>query len=769
MERRSFVATTAILSLFFAAGGARAADVLTQHNDNTRAGVNAAETILTTANVSPQGFGRLWTLYADGQIVAQPLYVSGLAVDTSTNPNAPRVQGTFNAVIVVTMHNTVYVYDADRENRQPDGTTKPLWATWLGPPRPGGKDIDMWSTNDPEWGILGTPVVDAAKTTLWVVAWNDDRNGRFVYRLHALSLRDGTDRVPPVVVGGDPPNLAKPCAYPDGFNPCLQKQRAALLFSQGVVYAAFGGDGSRGTLFAFDAPTLRQVASWPVTPTGTNGGIWQSGQGPAADASGDVYLATANGTFDANQGGRNYGDSIVRLRLANGAFTVVDYFSPCNQAFLNGIDLDLGSGGAVLVPGSNLLFGGGKEGIVYLLSRSNFGKFASAPSPGGCRNPNIVQQFQATDLDVHGAGTTYGHIHGTPVFWKGPDTSRLYVWGENDHLKAFTFRQGKFVDLANPRRSTYQPPHGMPGGMLAVSSNGAKAGTGILWAVAALDGDANSFRGVQGIVVALDAQDVSRQLWTSELSGPRDRLGLFAKFSTPAVAGGKVFVATYGDKEALQRYAGTRPTQLPARYQLAVYGLLQHGPQPKPVVNQDRGDVTVTRASATEPLALDTTRCTPVDPGTVDCTALLEQKLGAPSVRTVIVPSGYDFAGCTALRVTTATKQAALADAGGVGWYAADAAPGFNAMTSGRFTAKAQLKQVGTAALEGGAPAVLHEFAGMANCTSGQSSFDLLFKPFIQFDNAPDGKVYRNWDLAQNYRITRALPQLDRRGEVLAP
>ena len=161
-QRRIAAVHLALAGLLLIANrpGALAADVLTQHNGNDRTGVNASETVLTTANVKPATFGRLWSLYVDGQVVAQPLYVSQLRIDTSTNPNVPPVQGTFNAVVVATMHNTLYVYDADVENRLPDGRTKPLWATWLGPPRPSGKDIDMWSTNDPEWGILATPVID---------------------------------------------------------------------------------------------------------------------------------------------------------------------------------------------------------------------------------------------------------------------------------------------------------------------------------------------------------------------------------------------------------------------------------------------------------------------------------------------------------------------------------------------------------------------------------------------------------------------------------
>lgn len=753
------------LLLLCGAHAVGAADVLTQRNDNARTGAHTAETILTTGNVKPDRFGRLWSLYVDGQVVAQPLYVSKLRIDTSTNPNAPLVQGTFNAVVVATMHNTVYVYDADTENRLPDGRTRPLWATWLGQPRASGPDIDMWATNDPEWGILATPVIDPQKTTLWVVAWHDD-GGVKRYRLHALDLKDGSPRRPPVVIGGDPPDPAQPCAYPSSYNPCKQKQRAALLLDRGVVYVAFGGDGSRGSVFAYDAATLQQLAFWSATPTGNDGGIWQSGQGIAADAAGNVYLQTGNGTFDANvPGGRNYGQSFVKLRLENGALVVKDYFTPCNHAFLTGLDLDLGSGGPVLIPGTNLLYGGGKEGNVYLISRTNMGHHAASPTAPNCTNPNAVQEFPATELHVFGAGTWWGHIHGSPVFWKGPDRSRAYVWGENDRLKAYTFRQGRFSDVAAPRRSTFAAPmESMPGGMLSVSSNATKAGTGIVWAVVPLDGDANKTRGVQGIMLALDAQDVSRQLWTSELSGPRDRLGLFAKFVPPTVAGGKVFVATYGNKES-----NVRPPQFPSRYYVAVYGLLPGHPHPRPVVNQGSDDLAVTRVVATAPVGIASASCPPADPGNLDCTGVLAQQSGAPSLHTVIVPVGFDFTGCNLLHVTTASKSTGLANSTGIGWYSADATAGSQAMTSGRFVPTAELKPVGTATLKSGAAATLHEFVGVANCPAGQASFDKLFKPYMQFENAPDGKIYRNWDLAQNYRISRAFPQFDRSGDVLGP
>jgi hypothetical protein len=698
--------------------------------------------------------------------------VSALPVDTRANASTPPVQGTFNAVLVATMHNTIYLYDADNENRLPDGKTKPLWATWLGQPRPGDKDaIDMWSTNDPEWGVLGTPVIDPQKTTVWVVAWRADGNA-YHYELHALDLRSGAHRRQPVVIGGAPLDAHDPCTYKGGFNACKQKQRAGLLLDHGTLYLAFGGDGSSGTLFAFDAATLAQKGLWTTTPKGRNGGIWQSGQGPAADAAGDVYLVTGNGTFDADRKGPNYGDSLVRLHLgADGSLAVADYFTPCNQQFLDSIDLDFGSGGAMLVPNSTLVLGGGKEGIIYLLQRGALGKYAApAAGPTGCKNPNALQSFQATELHVHGAGTTYGHIHSSPVFWRGPDHARLYVWGENDRLKAYSFAGGKFTGLDTPKKSIYQPPNGMPGGMLSVSSNAQKAGTGILWAAVPLDGDANQFRGVQGILLALDAQDVSKQLWTSELGGARDRLGLFAKYAPPTIAGGKVFVATYGDREVQRSYGGNaRPTQFPARYSVVVYGLLPaHGAHGKPIVNQDADDVTVTQATATTALALDTRTCDAAAPGNVECTAALARKVGAPPLHAVVVPAGYDFAGCRLLTVTTASKQAALNDASGIGWYAADAAAGSQSMTNGRFVPKAELKPAGTATFRSGAPAVLNQFSAMAGCTVGGGSYDKLFKPFMQFDNAPDGNVYRNWDRAQDYRVSRAFPQFDRSADVLA-
>ena len=280
------VSGAAVISVTFllanVCGLVRAGELLTQHNDKQRTGANLEEPGLGVVAVRDASFGKLWTLYADGQVVAQPLYISRLAIDTAGNPDAPPTSGVFNTLIVATMHNTVYAYDADHERRGPDGRTVPLWARWLGKPRPGGKDIDMFSTNDPEWGILGTPVVSDDRKMLYVVAWHDDGDQGYRYRLHALELASGAERKV-ATIGVSSVDAAQPCKRDSAFNPCSQKQRPALLLDNGVLYIGFGGDGSRGALYAFDAATLTQKAVWSPTPDGRDGGIWQSGQGPAAD------------------------------------------------------------------------------------------------------------------------------------------------------------------------------------------------------------------------------------------------------------------------------------------------------------------------------------------------------------------------------------------------------------------------------------------------------------------------------------------------------
>jgi hypothetical protein len=274
---------------------------------------------------------------------------------------------------------------------------------------------------------------------------------------------------------------------------------------------------------------------------------------------------------------------------------------------------------------------------------------------------------------------------------------------------------------------------------------------------------------VKGIVLALDAADVSRTLWTSEQVSDRDRLGLFAKFNPPLIANGKVFVATYGDDEPRREYGGdARPTAFP-NYFVAVYGLLPATPAPV-IVHQDRDDVTVVRAQ-TSPLMLTTAACTSIDGVSVDCTDAVAQTAGAPSLHRVAVRANSTLAGCVLLKVVTASKDAALATSEGIGFWSSQAADGnLAAEDSGRFVPKAQLRAVGAGTLRGGGTATLHEFAGVANCQAGAGvAFERLFKPYMQFGGGGDGRTFRNWDLASNYRISATITSFDRSGDVLRP
>lgn len=561
-----------LLLLFTASVALAQVDVLTQHNDNQRSGRNTQETILNHQTVRSR-FGKLWTLYSDAKVMAQPLYVSGL--------KSAKCPGGCNTVIFASMKGTMYAYMADQRPSTAYDTL--VWARFLGEPQRDNKDIDKWATDEPWWGILSTPVIDRACSSLYAVAWNDDGQ----YRLYNLDLNSGRVKQGPVVIQG----AIAGRNFADNRTGWKQqrKQRAALLLADGALYIAFGGDnpeGAAGWMFVYDAATLALKTVWSPTPNGHNGGIWQSGQGPAADNAGNVYIQTGDGDFDARR--QLYGNSLLKLRFGKDDIAVADYFTPCNQAFLDRCDFDQGSSGPVLF--HEFVVGGGKAGRLYLMRSDKLAKYhpTSLPKTAGCRlipeckdGPLVIQKWKAAT----------GHIHGSPVFWEGPEgKSWLYVMGEADHLKAFPFVDGKF-ELSGLRQSKWEPPrpcvspcgppmeHWMPGGVLSVSSYGSTPGTGIVWVLTPANGDANTLRGVKGMLIALNAEDVSQELWRSQghdaaLSDTNDSLGLLARFAPPTIANGKVFVGTAGDKEPLKRWRdGRRPIYFPRSYGVVVYGL----------------------------------------------------------------------------------------------------------------------------------------------------------------------------------------------------
>jgi len=318
-----------------------------------------------------------------------------------------------------------------------------------------------------------------------------------------------------------------------GFDPSQYLQRPALTLVNGVVYLGFGSHGDTGSyhgwLIGYSASTLQQTFVYNTTPDGSSGSIWQSGQGPAVDAAGNLYVSTANGTFNANSGGSSYGESVLKLNPANSGTPLVDWFTPSDFATLNTQDLDLGSVGPLLLPGTNLVVAGGKAGVLYLIDTTNMGHYSTTD--------RVVQELPPLG----------GLLYGSPVYWNGPGGQLVYVWSEHDFLKAFLFANGKFGTTPAFQSTMTDPETNcgdcLPGGMLSISANGSTPGTGILWAMVPLNGTTTSST-PPGILRAFDASNVSKELWDIQQDAARDAVGNVAKFTPPTIANGKVYLPT---------------------------------------------------------------------------------------------------------------------------------------------------------------------------------------------------------------------------------
>ena len=500
-------------------------NILTQHNDRLRTGANLNETILNTNNVIPYAFGKLYEYPVSGHVYAQPLYVSGL--------NIPG-KGVRNVLFIATMHNDIYAFDAD----DPMQTSTPLWNVNLGPsvplPDPNiGKACGNYNDIKIEIGILSTPYIDLSSKTIYLVVKTKE-GAQYIDRIHALDITTGAEKNgSPKIIQGNVNGTG--VGGTNGVIPFIsvnENQRSSLVVSNGIVYVAYAGycdtPPYHGWIFGYDANDLSQRIIFNSTPNGDEGGIWMSGQGPAVDANGDLYVITGNGAFNAAT--KDYGDCFLRLRPNGNTLDVVDYFSPFNQAALDKDDIDLGSDGALLIPGTNLVTGSGKEGILYLLNRDNLGKFNSTQD-------TCLQRFKIFN----------GHMHGSTVYWSDfAGTGLTYWWSEYDRLKATRLNNGLY-NQTPVALGPQAPNQGMPGAMLSISANGTTAGSSILWATIPTIEDANHGT-VDGMLRAFDAADVSRELWNSEQLTSRDRLGKFAKFCSPTIANGKVYASTFSNK-----------------------------------------------------------------------------------------------------------------------------------------------------------------------------------------------------------------------------
>jgi hypothetical protein len=489
--------------------------VLMNRYDQFTSGANTHETVLNSSNVNARDFGKLYSYYVDGSVYAQPLYLPSVHIPG---------RGTHNVLYVVTMNDKAYAFDADRGG-------PPLWIRNFADEIADVTPVpiaDITNSNDlnivGNVGIESTPVIDHSGDSMYLVARTKE-NGRYVQRLHKLDLRDGRDQTPAATIEASLKGSALDAVHGlVHFDPKGGNQRCSLALANGMVVIAWASHEDiqpyHGWIMSYDARTLRQTAALCLTPDGADGGVWQSGRGPAIDSSGAVYFEVGNGGWD---GHRSFGTSVIKLSPKSGMI-VQDYFTPHDYDGINARDADLGSTGPLLIPGTNTLICGGKEGFLFLLDSRKLGHMT--PNDDG-----ILQSLQLKG----------GRVMAGPVYWDGPGGPTLFIWCETDFPKAFRFN-GRLLELT-PRAKGTVASHGSPGGALTVSSDGTKAGSGVLWATVTNGGNADHGNAA-GVLHAFNAETL-QEIWNSEQLPNRDRLGTLVKFVPPMVVNGRVYVPNY--------------------------------------------------------------------------------------------------------------------------------------------------------------------------------------------------------------------------------
>jgi hypothetical protein len=536
-------------------------DVLSAHNDTFLSGQNLQEEILTPANVNAGSFGKLFTKPVDGYVYAQPLYKANLLIPG---------QGVHNVAFVATEHDSVYAFDTDNPaaGAGPEGS---LWkVSFLAPANgvtsvPAG-DVGIVSTNIvPEVGITGTPVIDGATNTLYVVAKTKEvraDGAHYVQKLHALDLATGQEKFGgPALIGdtlGTNTNTS-PVSVPgngDGavngvvtFNARKELQRPALQLVNGVVYISWASHEDdrpyHGWVVGYSASNLAAgpVKVFNTSPNAGGVGIWESGGNLATDAQGNLYFAVGNGfggpnpAFDPAHG--NYAESVLKLSTT-GQLTVVDYFTPFDWATLDAQDADLGSGGTMLLPDSvgsaahpHLLVETGKSGKIYLIDRDNMGKL---------NNPGT-----GPDLVVQTVTAGQAGVWGNPSFYQlNATTGIIYYHGQGDFLKGYLISNGHIDDTpADILRSNFRSSY--PGTQPVVSANGVADPTnptnGIVWELQVDAGDPSANPTGAAILRAFRTTDLSTELYDSNQTSLRDQPTAAVKFTVPTVTNGHVLVA----------------------------------------------------------------------------------------------------------------------------------------------------------------------------------------------------------------------------------
>ncbi len=502
-------------------------DILTQRGNNARSAVYASEQSLTRANVA--GIQPVFSVVVDGQIYAQPLYVSEYPVGGTTR----------NILIVATEHNTVFAFDAD--------TGAAVWpARHLGTPMLSSLVGSGYTDISPEVGVTATPVIDRENGILYVT--NKDVTGTdaapvVTHRLHILSLATGEEVTgSPFTIRPEVPGTADDAGGLLAFDPVYALQRPALLLLNGLVYLAFGSHGDQGiyhgmlVAYQYDATshTLTQKLAWSASPDSNQSAIWMGGQGPIVDSEGYIYVTVANGNSQHSiaAGGLTYAEAIVKLKSSD--LTVADYFLPEEYETMNGADEDMSGGGPQFIPGTSYVVAAGKSGTMFVVDTKSMGHEKAF-------NSQIPQFF---DVGFE--------FFGSPLAWHGEGSTWLYIWPVGGgtstppafpalSIAGYPLQDGGTFNAMHPLSQPNNPTtatgtfYGVdPVGILALSSNGDTAGTGILWANKP-NGNPNRHP-VPGTLYAFDPTTLN-MLWNSSTT-----LGNYSKFVPPIVANGKVYL-----------------------------------------------------------------------------------------------------------------------------------------------------------------------------------------------------------------------------------
>ena len=500
--------------------GPCAAQVTTSQYNNSRTAATLHEKILTPQNVNAQQFGKLGAFRVDGAVYAQPLYVPAVPIPG---------KGRHDVLYVATEHDSVYAFDANRPG------DPPLWKRSFLDKARGvttlSEDVVACPFIRPEVGITSTPVIDLKTGTLYVLARTmiEHKVGadEHFQHLHALAITSGVEKFggPKLITASVPGKGAGASKGHIPFDALRQNPRAALTLVNGTVYMEWASscdnDPYHGWVMSYDAQTLAQKSVLNVNPDGTQAGIWLSDTGPAVDREGNLYVPTGNGTFDAASGGRDYGDSV--LKLDGSSLAIRDYFTPHDQQRISEADTDIGSSGPTLLPDQpgphpHLLLQPTKDSTIYVIDRDNMGKY----------HPDSDGLLQMIKISGSGLGAiAYFNRH-------------AFFAASNDFLKDYAIKNARLTLHARSNTKFADP-----GATPSISADGIK--NAIVWAIATKTWDGPDTK--NAVLYAFDATKLGDPIYKSEQNSQRDRAALAARFVIPIVVNGRVYFGTRSEVE----------------------------------------------------------------------------------------------------------------------------------------------------------------------------------------------------------------------------